>query len=61
MGLYGGYAEHLYRKGDFSAAMDQHILTIGSLESRHFIFRYLDAPKLSLAVKYLKALREAGC
>ena len=61
MGLYRGYAEHLYRKGDFSAAMDHHILTIGSLESRHFIFRYLDAPKLSLAVKYLKALREAGC
>ena len=60
VGLYRRYAEHLYRKGDFSAAMDQYILTIGSLESSHVIFRYLDAPKISLAVKYLKALREAG-
>ncbi|KAL7468331.1 hypothetical protein ACHAXS_008539 [Conticribra weissflogii] len=31
--LYRRYAEHLYRKGDFAAAMDQYILTIGSLES----------------------------
>ena len=29
--LYRRYAEHLYRKGDFGAAMDQYILTIGSL------------------------------
>ena len=58
--LYRQYAEHLYRKGDFAAAMDKYILTIGSLESSHVIFRYLDAPKISLAVKYLEALRVAG-
>ena len=58
--LYRRYAEHLYRKGDFGAAMDQYILTIGSLESSHVIFRYLDSPKISLAVKYLEALRSAG-
>jgi len=58
--LYRRYAEHLYRKGDFSAAMDQYILTIGSLESSHVIFRFLDAPKIHLAVKYLIALRAAG-
>lgn len=58
--LYRRYAEHLYRKGDFSAAMDQYILTIGSLESSHVIFRFLDAPKIHLAVKYLIALRTAG-
>lgn len=58
--LYRRYAEHLYRTGDFAAAMDQYILTIGSLESSHVIFRFLDSPKISLAVKYLEALRVAG-
>lgn len=55
--LYRRYAEHLYRKGDFNGAMDQYIHTIGSLESSHVIFRYLDAPKIPLLVKYLERLR----
>jgi hypothetical protein len=55
--LYQRYAEHLYRKGDFSGAIDQYIHTIGSLESSHVIFRYLDAPKIPLLVKYLEKLR----
>lgn len=55
--LYRRYAEHLYRKGDFSGAMEQYIHTIGSLESSHVIFRYLDAPKIPLLVKYLERLR----
>jgi len=59
-GLYRKYAEYLYRKGEFSAAMDQYILTIGSLESSHVIFRYLDAPKIPLVVKYLEALQAKG-
>lgn len=58
--LYRRYAEHLYRKGDFSSSMDQYILTIGSLESSHVIFRFLDAPKIPLVVKYLEALRARG-
>jgi hypothetical protein len=58
--LYRRYAEHLYRKGDFSSSMDQYILTIGSLESSHVIFRFLDAPKIPLVVKYLEALRAQG-
>ncbi len=58
--LYRRYAEHLYRTGDFAAAMDQYILTIGSLESSHVIIRFLDSTKISLAVKYLEALRVAG-
>eukprot|EP01082_Thalassiosira_pseudonana_P011755 g9807.t1 g9807 contig4:623643-624332(+) len=37
--------------------MDQYIFTIGSLESSHVIFRFLDAPKIPLLVKYLEALR----
>lgn len=55
--LYRRHAEHLYRKGDFSAAMDQYIYTIGSLESAHVIFRYLDAPKIPMLAKYLQELR----
>jgi vacuolar protein sorting-associated protein 11 len=55
--LYQRYAEHLYRKGDFSGAIDQYMHTIGSLESSHVIFRYLDAPKIPLLVKYLEKLR----
>ena len=55
--LYRRYAEHLYRKGDFIGAMEQYIHTIGSLESSHVIFRYLDAPKIPLLVKYLERLR----
>lgn len=55
--LYRRHAEHLYRKGDYSAAMDQYIYTIGSLESAHVIFRYLDAPKIPMLAKYLQELR----
>lgn len=56
-GLYQQYAEYLYRKGDFSGAMEQYMHTIGSLESSHVMFRYLDAPKIPLLVKYLEKLR----
>lgn len=58
--LYRRHAEHLYRKGDFGAAMDQYIFTIGSLESSHVIFRFLDAPKIPLLAKYLEELRTRG-
>ena len=46
--LYKRYIEHLYRNGDFSAAMDQYVYSIRSLEPSHVIFRYLDAPKYLL-------------
>jgi hypothetical protein len=49
--LYRRHAEYLYRKGDYSGAIDQYIHTIGSLEPSHVIFRYLDAPKIPLLVK----------
>jgi vacuolar protein sorting-associated protein 11 len=55
--LYRRYAEHLYRKGDFNAAMEQYIYTIGSLEASHVIFRYLDAPKIPMLTTYLEELR----
>ena len=49
--LYRRHAEYLYRKGDYSGAIDQYIHTIGSMEPSHVIFRYLDAPKIPLLVK----------
>lgn len=49
--LYRKHAEYLYRKGDYTAAIEQYIHTIGSLEPSHVIFRYLDAPKIPLLVK----------
>jgi hypothetical protein len=55
--LYRDFAEHLYKKGDFSGAIDQYCNTIGSLESSHVIFRFLDAPKIPLLVRYLEKLR----
>ena len=58
--LYRKHAEHLYRKGDFSAAIDQYINTIGSLESSHVIFNFLDAPKIPLLTRYLEELRSRG-
>ena len=58
VGLYRQYAEHLYLKGDFAGSMEQYIHTIGSLESSHVVFRFLDAPKIPLLVQYLEKLRE---
>ena len=55
--LYRRHAEYLYRKGEYSSAIEQYINTIGSLEPSHVIFRYLDAPKIPLLVKYLEKLR----
>lgn len=58
--LYREYAEYLYRKGDFGGAMEQYIQTIGSLESSHVLYRYLDAPKIPYLVRYLEQLRSRG-
>lgn len=55
--LYQAYAEYLYGKGDFSGAIEQYMHTIGSIETSHVIFRYLDAPKIPFLVKYLEKLR----
>lgn len=58
--LYRQYAEYLYGKGDFGGAIDQYIHTIGSLETSHVLYRYLDAPKIPHVVKYLEQLRTRG-
>lgn len=39
MKLYKIYGDHLYKKGDFDAAMNQFIATIGYLQSS-YVIRY---------------------
>ena len=58
--LYRQYAEHLYDHGDFAAAMEQYISTIGNLEPGHVVLRYLDSAKVPLLVQYLVELRDRG-
>ncbi|GAX22817.1 hypothetical protein FisN_24Lh099 [Fistulifera solaris] len=58
--LYRQYAEHLYGKGDFGGAIDQYIHTIGSLETSHVLYRFLDAPKIAYVVRYLEQVRSRG-
>lgn len=60
IGLYRKHAEHLYRKGDFEASMEQYIYTIGALEPSYVVFRFLDAAKIPLLTKYLEHLRFRG-
>lgn len=55
--LYRKYAEHLYRKGEYGASVEQYINTIGMLEPSHVCFRFLDAPKIQYLVTYLEELR----
>lgn len=49
--LYRKYAEHLYRKGDYGASIEQYINTIGMLEPSHVCFRFLDAPKIQVRLE----------
>lgn len=58
--LYRKHAEYLYRKGDYSGAIEQYIHTIGALEPSHVIFRYLDAPKIPLLVKVRHPFRSVS-
>ena len=58
--LYKQYAEYLFHKGDFQAAMDQYMYTIESLQPSYVIFRYLDAPKLPFLTQYLEEMRTRG-
>ena len=49
------YGDHLYSKGDFSAAMSQYLLTIGRLEPSYVIRKFLDAQRIHHLTSYLQA------
>ncbi|TPX77107.1 hypothetical protein CcCBS67573_g01607 [Chytriomyces confervae] len=54
--IHKRYADHLYSKGDFEAAMTQYLHTLGHLEPSYVIRKYLDAQRIHLLVQFLQAL-----
>eukprot|EP00963_Diacronema_lutheri_P004147 scaffold316_cov352-Pavlova_lutheri.AAC.11 len=54
------YGDHLYKKGDYSGAMEQYIETIGLLEPSYVIRKFLDAQRINSLTMYLEKLHEKG-
>lgn len=54
------YGDHLYKKGDYSGAMEQYIETIGFLEPSYVIRKFLDAQRINSLTLYLEKLHEKG-
>ena len=60
MDIFRQYGDHLYNKGDSSAAIENYIKTIGHLEPSYVIRRFLDAHKIQYLTNYLQALHKVG-
>lgn len=58
--IYRQYGDHLYAKGDHSAAIEQYIKTINKLEPSYVIRKFLDSQHVDNLIKYLSALHKAG-
>ncbi|KAL0219965.1 hypothetical protein P9112_005618 [Eukaryota sp. TZLM1-RC] len=56
--VYRRYGDHLYRKGDYSAAMNKYLQTIGGLEPSYVIRRFLNGQLIVHLAKYLKSLHD---
>lgn len=56
--IYTQYAEHLYSKGNYDAAIQQYIKTIKYLEPSHVIRKFLDSQRIFNLTDYLQALHE---
>eukprot|EP00053_Salpingoeca_punica_P016663 m.158284 g.158284 ORF g.158284 m.158284 type:complete len:971 (+) comp17016_c0_seq1:203-3115(+) len=56
--IYTAYAEHLYRKSNYDAAIQQYIKTIGKLEPSYVIRKFLDSQRIYNLTDYLQALHE---
>lgn len=52
--IFKQYGDHLYGKGDFVAAVDQYIKTIGYLEPSYIIRRFLDSRHIHFLTEYLQ-------
>jgi hypothetical protein len=52
------HAYHLYKKGDYSKAIEQYILTINYLDPSYVIQLFLDGSKLEYLILYLEALHK---
>ncbi|KAL7748964.1 Vacuolar protein sorting-associated protein 11 [Sorochytrium milnesiophthora] len=56
VGVHTKYGDYLYNKSDYDGAMEQYILTVGSLEPSNVIRKFLDAQRVRNLVKYLELL-----
>ncbi|KAJ3221469.1 Vacuolar protein sorting-associated protein 11 [Clydaea vesicula] len=54
------YGDWLYLKGEFDAAIQQYLKTIGYLEPSYVIRKFLDAQRIHNLTSYLQALHEKG-
>lgn len=57
-GIYRQHGDHLYNKSQYTAAVEQYILTIGHLEPSYVIRKFLDSRHISHLSTYLQALHE---
>ncbi|TPX63051.1 hypothetical protein SpCBS45565_g06884 [Spizellomyces sp. 'palustris'] len=56
--IYKRYGDWLYSKGDYDAAIQQYLHTIGQLEPSYVIRKFLDAQRIHNLTSYLQALHE---
>ncbi|KAK0463502.1 uncharacterized protein EV420DRAFT_1518537 [Desarmillaria tabescens] len=59
-GIHQQYGNHLYNKGEYDAAMQQFIQTIGHLQPSYVIRKFLDAQRIHNLVNYLQELHSLG-
>ena len=58
--IFKQYGDHLYRKGDYDAAIAQYVHTIGRLEASYVIRKFLDAQRIHNLTAYLQSLHRKG-
>ncbi|KAF9028559.1 hypothetical protein BDZ89DRAFT_1101711 [Hymenopellis radicata] len=58
--IHQHYGNQLYAKGDYDAAMQQFVQTIGHLQPSYVIRKFLDAQRIHNLVTYLQELHSLG-
>lgn len=56
--IFKQYGDHLYKKGDYDAAITQYIKTIGHSEPSYVIKKFLDSQRIHNLTGYLEALHK---
>ncbi len=60
MKLYKMYADHLYSRGEYEAAVEQFCHTIGYVQSSYVVRKFLEPQRMRHLVVYLERLLEKG-
>lgn len=60
MKLYKQYGDHLFRRGDHEAAVQQYCHTIGFVPASYVIRRFLDSQRIGHLTSYLETLHSKG-